>query len=375
MNNTATDLVSRWKNGVKVHPVSPDRDGHTIHTYFNTCPESPDGRYVLFFRSLAADGQFGDICILERATGKERILVKDVHTEDAHRVAAQQWVSNGKRVAFQDERDGQWLTAVVDVESGEQRVLARGRLVGFGQPTGDLVPLYGPHWNPGEHRDLEFANVATGEITTAVTNAAVRKEYPEYIAKSFKSAPTSIFFPILSPNGKRVFFKMSAVVSGDPTSATASTREGMVVYDLEKGRLIRQLDFWGHPSWCPDSRTLVEVMNVKVDLETGRVEKIPGLPHFSGSHPSVSRDGQLYLTDAHKFDGKESEWGVVVADLNGDNYFVLHRFSMAGGAKSWRRPHPHPVFSADGQRIYFNTGAKEWTQLYYAESKGSDAID
>jgi hypothetical protein len=31
---------------------------HALHSYFNVCPESPDGRFVLFYASSAPDGHF-----------------------------------------------------------------------------------------------------------------------------------------------------------------------------------------------------------------------------------------------------------------------------------------------------------------------------
>jgi Tol biopolymer transport system component len=67
--------------------------------------------------------------------------------------------------------------------------------------------------------------------------------------------------------------------------------------------------------------------------------------------------------------GNAQDWGVIVGDIRGQDYVVLHKFNNARGAKSWRRSHPHPVFSPDGQRIYFNVSAGDWTQLYVAEAR------
>jgi hypothetical protein len=46
---------------------------------------------------------------------------------------------------------------------------------------------------------------------------------------------------------------------------------------------------------------------------------------------------------------------------------VIHRFDGSKGATSWRPSHPHPVFSADGRRVYYNVNDGRWTQLYVAE--------
>lgn len=243
------DPLAPWRQGVRIQPVSPETAGHTIHSYFNTCPESPDGSTVLFFASTARDGQHGEIRIRDRATGKEKTLARDLRVEDAHRVACQQWVSNGRRVVFHSERDGEWIVSAIEVEGGQVRDLARGRLSGWGQPKADIVPLYGPHWNPGPHRDLELLNVETGEIRTALKAEAVK---PNWLTKAFGDKPTSIFFPVLSPDLQRVFFKMATPGGGDPRSSSASKRQGLVCYHLGEQRFLYDSSRWGHPA-CTDN--------------------------------------------------------------------------------------------------------------------------
>lgn len=367
----AGDPLAPWRSGVRVYPAAGDEDRHTIHSYFNTSPESPDGKWVLFFASTTADGHSGEIRIRERATGRERVLARNVSTEDAHRAACQQWVSGGRRVVYHDVREGRWLVAVVDLDTGKERILARDRQLCWGQPHGDLVPLYGCHWNPGVHRDLELLNVATGEIRRAATAEGVRKTYPEWVAREFGERPISIFFPELSPDLKRVFFKIATPGGGDFRSKKASHRQGLVVYDLERNRFVMLREKWGHPAWLPNSREILEMGPIRIDSESGAVSRIPGLPHFSGSHPSASPDGKLFVTDLEfkEADGRRGEWGVAVGDLRGRHHQLLYRFDNSRGVRSWRVSHPHPAFSADGQRIYFNVSREERTRLYVAEAK------
>jgi hypothetical protein len=87
----AGDPVAPWTKGVRLTPVSAVAGRHTIHSYYVANPESPDGRHVLFFSSKHPAGYVGEVRILERATGKETVLADNVHTEDAHRAACQQW--------------------------------------------------------------------------------------------------------------------------------------------------------------------------------------------------------------------------------------------------------------------------------------------
>ncbi len=384
------DPLAPWRTGVKISVVAPKDGRHTIHSYFNTCPESPDGRSVLFYSSTAKDGHRGEVCIRDRKTGEEKVLASNINAEDAHRVACQQWVSGGKRVVFHGERDGEWIVGCVDLDTMKERILARGQLAGWGQPDADIVPLYSPHWKPGTHPDLDLIHVATGEKTTPVTVDALKQAYPEWFGKTFGEQKPSIFFPILSPDLKRVFFKMALATGEDPRSTKASARQGLICYSLAEEKFLYMNPKWGHPSWQPDSRHITEMHYTVFDSDDGSVKMNPGMPtkaarakaaaegkrapefplrDVSGDHPSVSPDGKLVVTDTimTSFDGTRNEWGVVLADTRGTGQIVLHHFDNSHGAQSWRVSHPHPVFSADGKRIYYNVSDGQFTRLHVAE--------
>ena len=369
--HAADDPVAVWRSA-EVRPLTTQPGRHTIHTYYLTRPESPDGSRVLFYVSTTRDAHHGDLVVLDRASGKETVIARDIDTEDAHRAACQQWISNGRRVAYHDVKDGRWSVHVVDLASRQDRQLADGRQLCFGRAVDDELPIYGCHWNPGAHRDLEFLNAATGEIRSVVTIADVEQHYGAWLRKQFGDRPTSIFFPNISPDGQRVFFKMSAPgpdgASNNFRSAKASERQGTVVYDVRTRQPIFMREKWGHPGWHPDSRQIIEAGNL-IFAGDGQMTRISGLPQMGGDHPSVSPDGKLFVKDGPlaTLGGAPGEWGVVVCDLRGDRYHVLHRFNNSRGAKSWRKNHPHPIFSPDGRRIYFNVNEGDWTQLMVAE--------
>ena len=388
--DTPDDPLAPWRSGVKISAVSPKDGRHTIHSYFNTCPESPDGTRVLFYSSTAKDGHRGEVVVRDRASGEEKIVATNINAEDAHRVACQQWVSGGRRVVFHGERDGEWNTWCVDLDTMKERVLAHNQLAGWGRPNADIIPLYSPHWKLGAHPDLDLINVATGEKTTSVTVDALKQAYPDWFAKAFGEGRPSIFFPILSPDLKRVFFKMALKTGEDPRSKSASAREGLVCYSIAEKRFLYMNPKWGHPSWQPDSRHITEMHFTVFDSNDGSMKANPGMPtkaarakataegkpapefplrDVSGDHPSVSPDGKIVVTDTimTSFGGARNEWGVVLADTKGTGQIVLHHFDNTHGAKSWRVSHPHPVFSADGKRIYFNVSDGEFTRLFVAE--------
>jgi len=374
----AADPVAPWRNGVKIQPVTTLANRHSIHTYFNVTPESPDGRYVLYYTSSTPEGHAGEIRIQERATGSETVLVRNLDCEDAHRVACQQWVSHGRTVLFHDMRNGEAVCAAVDIGTGMERVLAKGRMVSWGQPDSDWAPIYGVHFQPGKYKDLEMLNVETGRIRTLVTGKQVRERFLEPIRQMYGEKEISTPFATLSPDGKRIFFKLSAASDGYvplpeghlrwPRSYQ-SNREGLVCYDIERSKLLFFRHDWGHPAWHPSSKKFINMPNVMIDAETGVETPIPGLPKFPGQHLSVSPDGNLFVTDTQftPFGGGKGEWGVAVCDTRGGSWTIIAKFQGDEGATTWRKNHPHPVFSADSKRIYYNVNSGKYTQLFVAE--------
>lgn len=249
------DPLAPWRAGVTIEPISTSPDRHTIHTYYLTCPESPDGVRVLFFASTDPRGHHGDLVVRERAGGKETVIARDLDTEDAHRAACQQWIGAGRRVAYHDVKEGRWGVHVVDLDTLTDRKLAEDCQLCFGPAMGDTVPIYGCHWNPGAHRDLELLHTATGEITTALTIADVEHRHGQWLAKEFAGQPASIFFPNISPDGRRVFFKMSAPGSEGAAnnfrSKNASHRQGLFVYDLATRQPLWMREKWAIPRGIP----------------------------------------------------------------------------------------------------------------------------
>ncbi len=366
--NIQSPEVKAWQ-GASVHPVAPASDRHSIHAYFNMCPESPDGKYVLYFSSTDKKGEKGDICILERATGKETTLASGIVTEDGHRVACQQWLDGGKKVVYHDFREGKTVVVCVDVATGQSKDLVEERLLGFGAPNTVWAPVYGYHWKQGAHRDIEFVNVETGEIRTVVKLTDVLEKYGTEVRKLVGEGEVSLFFPVVSPDGNRIMFKVAKGWGKDEfRTPQASTRQGKFVYDVSKKEFLKAYALWGHPAWTPDSNSIIEKGIVLEDVTKGTQKRYAvGSP---SDHQSMSPDGKLYVADANiskRENGYPNEWGIIVGSLETNEFATIYRFKHADGASSWRPPHPHPNYSADGKRIYFNVSSDGWTRVYVAE--------
>lgn len=353
--------------------IPPDvYEGHTVHTYYMVCPESPDGRFVVLYASTEANGQRGEVRLLERATGKLTTLATDIETEDIHRAACQQWAGGGDFVVYHAFAGNVPSLKCYDIKSGATRTLAANRLIAFGQAKLDVVPVYSPHWAPGDHPDLELINARTGKVQVAVTAAAVRQAYPEEVERMFGKRPIAICFPAISPDGKRVFFKLGTPGGGDFRSRGASQRKGLVGYDLESKQFLFMHASWGHPAWHPDSRRIINIAGtglVLIDGQDGTTRPLVNDRELRRGHPSFSSDGKWYATDdiLAGADGNKRRWGVFLGRYLGEPGARpperIAEFDNSQGARSWRPSHPHPSFSPDGKRLYFNQSSSRWTQL------------
>ncbi len=371
--------MANWRSDVKIRPVlDANAPFHSIHTYYTTCPESPDGSRILFFRSTMADARVGEVCVLDRQSGEVRVLARCVETEDAHRAACQQWILGGQAVVFHEFRDGAWQVVTADLATGETKVQAPGRQAGFCQPNAEVVPIYGSHGDPGMYPNFELLDVRTGKITEVVRARDMPAVWAnsgaggDYLEAQFGGKPTSICFPMMSPDGKRAFFKLATPgLSRDFRSHAFSKRKGVFFYDLTTRDFLYFHPKWGHPAWQPGSSSIINMWSngpVLLDLEEPRVVKQVPMPSFmvSGGHPSMAPDGGLFVTDG-RISGKKGWWGVALGDFDSGEWHLLTQFDNSKGATTWRKNHPHPVFSADGRRLYFNVNSDARTRLFVAE--------
>ena len=204
-----------------------------------------------------------------------------------------------------------------------------------------------------------------------MTAAETVAEYGDWIEQRLGSRDLTIFFPVVSPDESKVFFKPCIPGGGDSfRGMSVSKRDGKVVYDLANRRFIRLIDEWGHPSWSPDSTGIFAKGNALMDVASGRTR-----PRFSPScftdHPSLSPDGAVFVTDANVTKrpfGRPGAWAIGIGSTTRDEFVVVDVFDNTQGAKTWRPNHPHPVFSADGKRVYYNVNDGRWTRLMVAEA-------
>lgn len=337
--------ASVWRR-CSIADVSPETSGNTIHTYFNVSPESPDGTCVLFYASEDPSGETGRLVLRERSTGRETVIATDITAEDAHRAACQQWLGAGRFVAWHDCREGRWSVFALDLQTGRKITLAEDRQIGFGATKALEVPVCGCHWNPDGHRALEAVNLLTGEIHTVTTAEDAAAHAPKAWLDEFlpdNGQPLSVFFPVVSPDGTRVFFKLARGTATDNfKSPAASRREGKFICDFASGAFIRFVPQWGHPSWYPDSAEILEKGNIVLDIRTGQERRLAPIP---SDHPSFAPDGNLFVSDGKASHPDFLATGrrvITVGSAADGSTERIDHFDSIHGAKSWRRRTPTP---------------------------------
>lgn len=365
--NASDDLWTKFaKSAHEPVPATPHSDRHSIHSYYLASPESPDGRYLVYYTSQCPDAGRGDLRILNRLTEEETVIAENIVVEDAHRAACQQWLDNGNYVVWHEEYEGTWRVMAWHMAEGRRLLVAENRQVGFGSATGSLLPLHGCHWNPGEHCDLEIWDARGNTIATALTAKKVVASHESWVRDQLGAGPCSIFFPVLSPDTRRVIFKLAlGSGGGDFRNPNASRRKGLFCASISTGELLGFDPRWGHPAWHPDSERILNIGYQLWDPVKDRKTPLEGVPSLRNTHPSFAPDGTTMVADGFSPSGPVSGQvcEIFLANWDSGGRATLAHFDNSNGADSWRRNHPHPVFSPDGGRIYFNCGHSAATQF------------
>lgn len=354
----AAPTFDAWLHHLEIEDVCASEGCHTLHAYFNCSPERPDGREVLFYRSRQGDAMRGELVARKRETGEETVLAADLSVEDPHRAALQQWAGNGRRVVYHRPGTEGWEVVVADARTGEALRVVPGRQLGVGN-GGEWVPLCAAPGNPGGFRDVELLNVSSGEIRRAVRAERIRGEHEGWVEERCGTAGISLYFPVLSPDGARVFFKLAV-----PDGAGGSRRMGLVVAEIHGEGGCFRWDDWGHPAWHPDSRHIVQPGAIRLDAWTGDSAWMEGFDFPRQGHPAVGPDGRLLVCDTVTDAGPPFRWGIFLTDVEAARSAQIYALQPEPGEGARRSPHPHPVFNATGDAIYLNACDGRFWRLY-----------
>ncbi len=339
---------------------------------------SPDGRYVYFSEDVSpgptfqynkdANGTIYAIRRLDRETGE---LINLVNVQGGS--VRPQPSPDGKQLAFVRRVRGDSVLSLFDLESGEIRSLWNG----LSHDQQEAWAIFGPYpnyaWTPGNANLVVWAQgklwsvaVADGTPSPIPFTANVDMQMSEPARFSYRLdegnfAPKMIRDTATSPDGRSIVFHavgslwQKSLPNGQPVRLSSDSHFD---YEPAFSRDGKQLTF---VRYSDDDQTAVIVR----DLASGSERAITTRAGFYFA-PSFSPDGRSVLYS------RQAPGGLLDYRFGLDTGLWLQ--PLAGGeARRISRNGANPQFSADGKRVFFQTGGGMDKKLNSVGVDGTDA--
>jgi hypothetical protein len=308
------------QNGYPIVYAAAKQGGQYMHNYYvppqpSTTPWwpswSPDGKFIAF-------AMHGSIWKVEIATG----IASEI-AQNRNYLSSPDW-----------SPDGKWIVYTTDYHT---------RNIG-----------------------LSILNVETGETRDLTSDSEV------YFDPSFSPDGKSLAYVSTKPNGYFNIY-VRRIENG-----RWSGEESAVTVDNNYGRdrlYFSEWDFHTQPTWTPDGKQLLFVMNRGSALGSGDIWRMPAVAGGGRDAIKVFAEQTLYRTRPHvSLDGKR----FVYSSTSGtaDQYNNLYVLPVAGGhpykLTFGEYDHFHPRFSPDGEWISYisNEGGLPW--LWLIETYGGE---
>ena len=333
-------------------------DAPAVHGYYDLCPESLDGRRVVYFEFAGKVPGPGSV-VVARPDGSERRTVAEAVPGGAHTGALQQW-ADADTVVFNHRGDGGDTTVLICTSDGSRRELpGSARMV---SPDGRWA-LSHP---PADRRSVALTGLQGGprrELFTAEQALALhpgrdRVEKPEVLRfQNTKWSPDGASFLAVFTN------------EGYRRSHPELPRVKSILVAEADGANLRYLkEFGHHPMWSPDGSFVYcfdRLPNggqslVAQPADGGNPREI--WPESPGVHATLTRDGSRVVADAFNWPAR-GRGGILLYNVASGDCRPLARFAMPDTTHE-TGCHPHPVWSRDQRRVYFNAAEDGTPHLY-----------
>ena len=368
--------------------ISPDDPKHEyFFGYYDKSPEDATGRYVL---CLKADDTWSEVAPTTPATlllidtslpvedsGRVRVL-GETHTWNVQQGCMMQWLGPDfdHEIIYNDFRDGKYVSVVLDVFSGAERVFAMPvysvSADGSFALTLDfsrlhrLRPGYGYSNIPEETADQKIPDstaiwkldIATNTVTPVLTYTAFSSFEPR---KEMSGAEHKVNHIMLSPSGKR-FMVLHRWFDGARkyTRLVTVNVDGTEMYNLSDDDMV------SHCYWKNDEE-IIAFENKKGQgagyyLMKDRSQEFRRLwPEMTADgHPSYSPDGSLVVTDTYPNRARVATVKVMRGIQVNDIGRVFAPFKYDNDT----RCDLHPRWSRDGKMVYFDSVFEGHRGLY-----------
>jgi len=371
-------------------PVVRVASGRIIHRFFDTSPVSPSGRYLALFRlpqetRSPRPGEVGEVVLVDRQTGKERVVAQSRGWE-MQLGANVQWGGSDAQLFFNDVDPATWQAFAVELNplTGKSRrlpgtvfmasadgrwlasynlVSSRRAQVGYGVMLPDsLTPR---NIGPVDTDGIDITDTRTGKVRRIVSIRQIYEQSRPSIAIPNPQDFEYYCFQVKwNPQGTRLL----TTVQWSPKGG--GPRRRAVITMKPDGSDLRTAitpEQWGkgghHVNWTPDGEHLSMNLNVDgqpgLELVTVRHDGTDLKTIFTpgSGHPSRQPKGEpLMVTDAYPDEGVAAPDGTVPIRLlnltTGSEESIAHIFLSK--AQGEFRIDAHPAWDRSGRYVVFN---------------------
>jgi hypothetical protein len=339
-----------------------------LHTYYDICPESPDGSKIVYFRFLAsAIPGTGHVMVAER-DGSDPAVVSEEEAGIGHVGAFAQWLTDDV-ICYHVGEHKQGDTVLKNlVEGTEQRLPGEMRQLNLDADRG-LVQQHPLEENPHKlARQVDVVRISDGEVLNTID---VQDAWDRYEGQSELEAVDQ--FQIqntkFSPDGSQFLFVFTNEVYRRVAPAPDARRNKALYLADADGANVRFLgDFLHHPIWAPDGRSVL-AMDAATGAHKQDLARYPldGNKHVVienalGIHGSPHPDGRRMVIDAFGRP-REGMCQLLMYDLETREFDEIAEFPHHELAHTTGH-HPHPVWSRDAKSFYFNAMDTGIGQVY-----------
>ena len=374
----------------------PDQD--FIHTYYDVCPWSPSGQYLLGLRAPFTDHRNGpddqaEVCLFDLRAQTVRPLWR-TGAWGMQRGAQAQWGRSDRYVYFNDRRDNQAVGVRLDLTTGEARrydgpiwlidptetyalspCVIRTNLTQFGYGMSVASEAQLTNRDPAADDDgFTRMDLASGRRTLLVSLASIWQAVTEH--ESLDGATLYAFHCKLNQPGTRLMLVARACYPDRRYRPMLMTCRP----DGSELRCILPPSRWqggagsGHPTWTPNGSMVL--MNHShglgrrrfclIDPVTAEARPLIEEPDGTG-HPTISPNGQYLLTDSHTTIGDRRPGTVRLVDLREGGWRDLLTVSNPMRKDDPLRCDAHPVWDRTGRLVCFQGTPAAGRRLYIIE--------
>jgi len=355
------------------HQVGPDVCS-SIFSFYNTCPESPDGQTIVYVRCKKEPGgrenfEPGELWVCDRNLKNHRKVI-DIGGTQAHNGVEAQWVDD-HRVAIFDNGS----VRLIDVNTGKDLLKKNIPADGLGHNPHKNKVLYNVYTEDGRGKqgmyELDCNTLKTRLVLDIETCSKV--SLPSFLK------PTDIdslkYWRTLhsqySPDGNKIAFRLDVGSSDNSQLLGICNVDGSGLRVMTKALHFVWYDnnsIVGHLQVEPNGekpKSLAKRLTLtRWDLNGNIVEEIM-TP--KGNHLALSPDRRYFVSETFY----KTNPVVIKRYENGHRENEIEIASFNPYKVTWeRRFHANPAFSRDGKRIYYSRPLNEiYNGIFYCEIK------